>query len=132
MYLRNAERRLLTVASVVLTIVLAALAAYAGMDGDGVPDFFDNCELTPNGPAELSNQVDTDLDGWGNACDPDYTQDGIVTTVDYSGIVSLLLLGEGPLAGADLVYDHDGDGHFTLGDLEVFEQTFLGHRQVGQ
>src|SRR5262245_468138 len=54
-----------------------ALSAAAGpmedFDGDLVPHQYDNCSQYPNGPNQLSNQVDTDLDGWGNACDADFT-----------------------------------------------------------
>jgi len=106
--------------------------ALAGADGDGVPDGVDNCPLTPNGPGELSNQVNTDGDAWGNACDPDYNGDGFVTTADYSGLLFVIQQGEGPLFGADLVYDHDGDEHLTLGDLAIWEQTFVGLRPLGQ
>jgi len=111
---------------------LAAYVASAGTDGDGVPDESDNCPLTANGPAELSNQVDTDLDGWGNACDTDYDGNGFATTSDYAGLLSQIMMGEGPLSGPDLVYDHDGDEHFTLGDLAIFEQIFRGIRPLGQ
>src|SRR5215510_7046854 len=40
-------------------------------DADGVPDTVDNCVLTPN-PAQL----DSDHDGYGNACDADYDNGG--------------------------------------------------------
>ena len=129
---RSNLRRVAVVAALVAAVAWTAGVAQAGTDGDGVPDGIDNCVATPNGPGELSNQVDTDMDGWGNACDPDYTNDGAVTTVDYSGLLNVILLGEGPLVGPDLVYDHDGDGHLTLGDLALFEQVFLGLTPLGQ
>ena len=41
-------------------------------DADGVLDALDNCVLTPNGPLSgPGNQVDTDADGLGDACDAD-------------------------------------------------------------
>ncbi len=59
-----------------------ALSASAGAvvdtDTDLVPDQFDNCKNYKNGPnpnpitGQTSNQVDTDIDGWGNACDGDF------------------------------------------------------------
>ncbi len=37
------------------------------IDGDGVSDLFDNCRLTAN-----ADQADSDLDGVGDACDPQF------------------------------------------------------------
>ena len=47
-------------------------------DFDGIADFEDNCSLDPN-----VDQVDADRDGFGNPCDADCTQDGIVGLPDY-------------------------------------------------
>ena len=55
-------------------------------DGDGVPDATDNCPTTPN-----ANQLDSDGDTAGNACDPDIDGDGVPNTSDG---------------------DDDGDGHW--------------------
>ncbi len=51
-------------------------------DSDGIPDQYDNCTGLPNGPAAAAGfgqcdwQMDADLDGYGNACDFDVSQDG--------------------------------------------------------
>ena len=43
-------------------------------DGDGVPDLADNCQDIPN-----PEQNDRDNDGFGDICDPDFDQNGVVT-----------------------------------------------------
>ncbi len=44
-------------------------------DGDGVANASDNCQLVPN-----ANQRDTNADGYGNLCDADIDNDGIIET----------------------------------------------------
>jgi len=51
--------------------------AVADRDGDGVEDARDNCRDIPN-----PDQRDTDGDGFGNACDPDFDGDGVVSAGD--------------------------------------------------
>jgi hypothetical protein len=46
-------------------------------DGDGVPDAEDNCPADAN-----PDQVDTDSDGLGDACDPDDDNDGVPDELD--------------------------------------------------
>ena len=72
-----------------LTLLMTLAAGVAGaqstgdLDGDGVLDTLDNCVEVPNGAASGDNQVDSDGDGFGNACDPDYDNNGIVSTTDF-------------------------------------------------
>lgn len=57
---------------------IAMLAVFdADTDDDGVPDESDNCILVPN-----ADQRDTDGDGYGNICDPDFNNNGIVDSQD--------------------------------------------------
>jgi hypothetical protein len=63
-------------------------------DNDGIPDAEDNCPLTPN-----SDQLDTDGDGSGDACDPDDDNDGIPDAEDNC-----------PLTPNSDQLDTDGDG----------------------
>lgn len=49
----------------------------ADSDGDGVPDYLDNCPSIAN-----TSQLDTDGDGLGNACDPDDDNDGVPDGID--------------------------------------------------
>lgn len=73
-------------------------------DGDGVCDALDNCTNVAN-----VLQVDTDVDGFGNACDGDYTNDGVVGIQDYSLFLSAYGSHEGD-PGYDGSFDHDEDG----------------------
>jgi hypothetical protein len=71
----------------------AAAGTVNGGDSDTVPDAVDNCLTVPNGapgqPAgALVGQCDTDRDGYGNACDPDVSNDGVVGGPDYGPITA--------------------------------------------
>ena len=46
-------------------------------DGDGLADELDNCRLVSN-----VSQLDTNGDGYGNLCDPDFNNNGIVDSQD--------------------------------------------------
>ena len=71
---------------IVLGVFLLSIFAYASYnlitgnvvgstdtDGDGIADELDNC-LNKSNPA----QIDTNSDGYGNACDADYNNDGVI------------------------------------------------------
>ena len=69
------------------------------LDGDGVRDARDNCLETPN-----RDQRDSDGDGYGNACDADFDNDGRVTAA------------WGPMPPG------------TIGDLDALEAAIAAHR----
>ena len=63
-------------------------------DADGIPDQYDNCILVPNGtndnidPYECQiSQYDGDGDGYGNACDADIDNDGVVGGTEWLFVV---------------------------------------------
>jgi hypothetical protein len=62
------------------------LAASAGVpettDGDNIPDVLDKCMLDSRN-AQPPRTCDTDQDGYGNVCDADFNQDGLVTPSDF-------------------------------------------------
>ena len=103
-----------------------ALNANAGSlvdtDSDLVPDDFDNCLLLANGPNEGSNQVDSDQDGYGNACDADYDNDALqeVNVQDFAIFLAAFT------GGPTTVTDHDGDGSTTTIDFATFLAAFQG------
>jgi hypothetical protein len=56
-------------------------------DNDGIPNTSDNCILAANGTlipdAGGNSQLDTDGDGYGNMCDADFNNNGLVDAQDF-------------------------------------------------
>ncbi|MEL7449846.1 MAG: S8 family serine peptidase [Pseudomonadota bacterium] len=86
----------------------------ADSDGDGVFNAQDNCSAIAN-----ADQRDTDGDGYGNLCDADFNQDGVVNFSDV-GILRERFGTDDPDA------DLDGDGIVFHGDIEIFKTMWLG------
>ena len=104
----------------VLAWAAAAPARAVDSDADGYDDLADNCPLQPN-----ASQLDTDLDGFGNACDPDYDNDFDVDGIDFFGIRGVFGAGVGdPLY--DEKFDADGDGVISGPDFLLFRGMFGG------
>ena len=63
-------------------------------DNDGINDLEDNCINAANGPIIPDtggfSQRDTDGDGYGNICDADLNNSGLVTTADFAILRSVL------------------------------------------
>ncbi|MFK7888141.1 MAG: FG-GAP-like repeat-containing protein [Gammaproteobacteria bacterium] len=83
-------------------------------DGDSVADVSDNCTATSN-----PLQLDSDGDGYGNACDADLNNDGIVNVQDL-GILRAVFFSTVPSA-ADL----NSDGVVNATDLGLMRQMFF-------
>jgi MYXO-CTERM domain-containing protein len=93
-------------------------------NGGGTLQPVDNCPLVKNGAADASNQVDTDSDGIGDACDSDADADGVNDyTCTGGGTVVFNLAGAACTSGGTLTQldncrltkntsqaDNDGDG----------------------
>jgi hypothetical protein len=74
-------------------------------DGDGVLDDFDNCPFDAN-----PGQVDTDGDGFGDACDDDDDGDGVDDLFDNCHLVANADQADFDGDGAGDLCDDDGDG----------------------
>jgi hypothetical protein len=88
------------------TTTLAAIDA----DGDAIPDLDDNCTLHVN-----TDQRNTDGDAYGNRCDPDLDQNGVVNFTDL-GLLKARFFGDDPDA------DFDGDGKVNFVDLGIMKE----------
>jgi hypothetical protein len=113
MSLQHAAHDALTVA-LLFALALLALdaAAQTDADADGVPDADDNCIEVAN------NQYDADADGYGNACDADFDDDGFVGASDFQYILSLIG-SEGDDIEFDPAVDLDGDARIGILDFRI-------------
>ena len=91
---------------------ILSLMAIKDTDNDAVGDDIDNCLGVAN-----TDQRDTDGDGFGNRCDGDFNDDGIVNVIDL-GLFRLGFRGDDP----DL--DLDGDGLVNIVDLGLLRELF--------
>ncbi len=91
-------------------------------DGDGIADDADNCILHANGPlipdAGGNIQRDTDGDGFGNVCDPDFDNNLIVNAADLAYLKSMFFTRD---PDADL----NGDGVVNAADLAILKTFFF-------
>ena len=88
-------------------------AGGADTDQDGTEDACDNCTLVAN-----AAQRDTDLDGYGNRCDADLDNDGLVTIQDVVQFIAAF-------GTTDPDSDFDGDGYVNFFDIIVFIQAYM-------
>jgi hypothetical protein len=92
------------------------------LDGDGVPDASDNCRDIPN-----ANQRDTNGDGFGNLCDGDVDNDGVVLTSwgspPYEDIELITITIQ--TSGYNQHHDLDGDGDVDVVDLTIAQLSLF-------
>lgn len=91
----------------------ASVFGSSDADADGVTDALDNCTNQAN-----VTQIDADRDGFGNACDADFDQNGIVNFSDLSRLKASFLTADG-------LPDLDANGIVNFGDLARFKARFL-------
>ncbi|MFK8015713.1 MAG: thrombospondin type 3 repeat-containing protein, partial [Gammaproteobacteria bacterium] len=82
-------------------------------DGDGIADAADNCAMLFN-----ANQRDSNADGFGNACDADLNNDGMVNATDL-GLLRLAFF------SVDSDADSNGDGIVNTVDLGAMRSQFF-------
>lgn len=95
------------------TITITVEPFFLDTDGDTVPDDADNCTLVSN-PA----QRDTDADGFGNYCDPDFDNNLVINSADLAHMKTQFF---SPDPDADLT----GDGIVNAGDLVILKSMFF-------
>jgi cysteine-rich repeat protein len=102
----------------------SAICEEEDADGDGIHDFVDTCRLVPN-PGQEDVDAGRDDDGsrpgtqhYGNACDADINQDGIVNVRDLAILKSAFFT-------TDPVADLNGDGVVNVSDLTILKSRFL-------
>lgn len=83
-------------------------------DFDNVVDSLDNCTTVSN-----VDQRDTDEDGFGNACDPDLNNDGVVNFADVSLWAPFFNTAN------DGDADFNGDGSANFADYALYSEYFL-------
>lgn len=93
-------------------LTLPSLSHALDGDSDGIDDAIDNCSEVAN-----ADQHDTDGDGFGNRCDPDLNNDGVVSPADAALFKSEFGTG-GPAA------DFNGDGVVSPADAAIFKAYF--------
>ena len=95
----------------------------ADSDGDGFQNNVDNCSEASN-----ASQTDTDNDGYGNACDGDFSQDGIVGGPDFATFATAFLAGTEGATGYNRDVDCNDDGIVGGPDFACFASQFLNAR----
>lgn len=83
-------------------------------DGDSVSDSTDNCMSVPN-----TSQRDSDTDGYGNYCDPDFDNN---STVDFADLAYM----KSAFFGNDPLTDLNGDAKTDFADLAILKAMFFG------
>jgi hypothetical protein len=122
-------RNLIALSCAGLLTIGLSFSSFAGsvvdVDGDAIPDNYDNCLGVANGPGAppdvgaCDTQMDADLDGFGNACDRDSNQDGNILADDLSDVL-------GNWGGAEPKVDHNCDGNILADDLSLILGKFGG------
>lgn len=100
-------------------VLTAGFHAPPDTDTDLVRDFLDNCSLDPN-----ADQFDSNDDGFGNICDADINDDGIVDLQDLAELrLAFLTQPENPAWNPHA--DFNNDSAVDLIDASIMRVRFL-------
>jgi hypothetical protein len=98
------------------------IASFAGLapdaDGDGIPDVLDKCTLDSRN-ATAPATCDHDTDGYGNVCDADFDQNGLVSSGDFTNFFVPAFKGSDPSPWPQGM-DMDCNGLVTSADFSSF------------
>ena len=94
------------------TVTVEVIMPVPDTDGDGIADDMDNCLGVFN-----PDQRDTDGDGFGNRCDADFNNDGVVNFAD-------LAIFRSRFGTTNPDADLNGDGVVNFADLAIFNTLF--------
>jgi hypothetical protein len=115
----------LAISIAILLVAGLPFAAVAGpapdMDSDGTVDAADICKLDTDAPSP--NGCDTDMDGYGNECDPDFDNNGSVNLLDFGAFGAAFGSTGAPCS---IAADLDGNGTVNLLDFGKFGAAFGG------
>lgn len=115
------KRNLITLGCAALLALGLSMGSFAGSvtdsDSDGVPDSFDNCVNTANGPLASTGACNGQedgliVDGFGQACDSD-TNDNLAT--DLSDVSATFAAAS--VASGNPTFDYNCNGAADLGDV---------------
>lgn len=112
--------------SLALGFPLASMGGLApDNDGDGIPDVLDNCSTLANSGTQ---SCDTDIDGYGNACDGDFDQNNATNANDFTIFVADF---QPPGTDSGVGTDMNCNGSVEGNDFTLFSNDFAPPGEPG-